>query len=126
MSGQVIRASKATAIRYERGRPGELVHMDVKKLGRIPDSGGWRAHGRGCAPDRERKHGNGFDYVHSRVDDHTGHLLRDLVRRKTPHTCVGFLRRAAAYFRSHGITTIEHVMTDNAWAYRYSLGPGLC
>ncbi len=46
MTGQVIRASKTTAVRYERSRPGELVHMDVKKLARIPDGGGWRAHGR--------------------------------------------------------------------------------
>jgi hypothetical protein len=46
MTGEVIRASKATAVRYERDRPGELVHMDVKKLGRIPDGGGWRAHDR--------------------------------------------------------------------------------
>ena len=46
MTGEVIRASKTTAVRYERARPGELVHMDVKKIGRIPDGGGWRAHGR--------------------------------------------------------------------------------
>src|SRR3954470_24768746 len=46
MTGEVIRSSKQTAVRYERARPGELVHMDVKKLGRIPDGGGWRAHGR--------------------------------------------------------------------------------
>src|SRR3712207_4629456 len=52
MTGEVIRASKATAVRYERSRPGELVHMDVKKLARIPDGGGWRAHGR---PARDRK-----------------------------------------------------------------------
>ena len=45
MTGEVIRSSKATAVRYERQRPGELVHMDVKKLGRIPDGGGWRARG---------------------------------------------------------------------------------
>ena len=47
ITGEVIRASKVTAVRYERERPGELVHMDVKKLGRIPDGGGWKAHGRG-------------------------------------------------------------------------------
>lgn len=47
MTGVAIRASKATAVRYERDRPGELVHVDVKKLGKIPDGGGWRAHGRG-------------------------------------------------------------------------------
>ena len=46
LTGEVIRSSKATAVRYERDRPGELVHMDVKKIGRIPDGGGWRAHGR--------------------------------------------------------------------------------
>ncbi|MFA6576361.1 MAG: leucine zipper domain-containing protein, partial [Nocardioides sp.] len=45
ITGEVIRASKATGVRYERARPGELAHMDVKKLGRIPDGGGWRAHG---------------------------------------------------------------------------------
>ncbi len=55
MTGEVIRSSKSTAMRYEREKPGELVHMDVKKLGKIPDGGGWRAHGRGAAsiqPDR--------------------------------------------------------------------------
>jgi transposase len=54
MTGQVIRASKATAVRYERSRPGELVHMDVKKLARIPDGGGWRAHGRAATADHRR------------------------------------------------------------------------
>src|SRR3954447_12408989 len=67
--GEVIRASKVTAVRYERDRPGELVHMDVKKLGRIPDGGGWRIHGRGIP--RDRVNGPGFDYVHSVVDDHS-------------------------------------------------------
>ena len=52
MTGEVIRASKTTAVRYERERPGELVHMDVKKIGRIPDGGGWRAHGRADGLDR--------------------------------------------------------------------------
>ena len=54
LTGTVIRASKTTVVRYERDRPGELVHMDVKKIGRIPDSGGWRAHGRqmGCTAAR--------------------------------------------------------------------------
>src|SRR5690242_7227537 len=61
-TGQVIR-------RYERERPGELVHVDVKKLGRIPDGGGWRVHGRQACPDRRRT--TGFDYIHSAVDDHT-------------------------------------------------------
>ena len=121
MTGALIRASKHSAVRYERGRPGELVHMDVKKLGRIPDGGGWRAHGRGCAPDRERKHGNGFDFVHSLVDDHSRLAYSEILPDEKGATCAGFLRRAADYFRTHGIAHIERLMTDNAWAYRYSL-----
>lgn len=121
MTGQVIRASKTTAVRYERGRPGELVHMDVKKLGRIPDGGGWRAHGRIDVPDPKRKSGKGFDYVHSLVDDHSRLAYSEILADEKGHTCAQFLRRAAAYFHSRGITRIERVMTDNAWAYRYSL-----
>src|SRR6478735_12766683 len=68
LTGEVIRASKTTTVRYERERPGELVHVDVKKVGRIPDGGGWRAHGRS---EEVRGRGIGFDYVHSLIDDHT-------------------------------------------------------
>lgn len=118
MTGAVIRSSKSTAVRYERARPGELVHMDVKKLGRIPDGGGWRAHGRGG---RKRKHRIGFDYVHSLVDDHSRLAYSEILPNEQGPTCAGFLRRAAAYFAEHGITRIEQLMTDNAWAYRYSL-----
>lgn len=121
MTGEVIRASKHTAVRYERDRPGELVHMDVKKLGRIPDGGGWRAHGRGCAPDRNRKNGNGFDFVHSLVDDHSRLAYSEVLPDEKGITCAEFLRRATAYFRARGIARIERVMTDNAWAYRYSI-----
>lgn len=121
MTGQLIRAAQCTAVRYERSRPGELVHMDVKKLGRIPDGGGWRAHGRGRAPDRERKHGNGFDFIHSLVDDHSRLAYSEILPDEKGSTCAAFLRRAAASFRAHGIANIECVMTDNAWAYRYSI-----
>ncbi|WP_420873277.1 IS481-like element ISMyma4 family transposase [Mycobacterium marinum] len=124
MTGVVIRASKTTAVRYERARPGELVHMDVKKLGRIPVGGGWRAHGRGRGRggNRNRRHGSGFDYVHSLVDDHCRLAYSEILPDEKGATCAGFLRRAAAYFARHGIAGIEWVMTDNAWAYRYSLG----
>lgn len=73
LTGEQIRASKATTVRYERDRPGELVHMDVKKLGRIPDGGGWRASGGAVANHQSRidKTPIGFDYVHSMVDDHS-------------------------------------------------------
>ena len=120
VTGQPIRASKTTAIRYERDRPGELVHMDVKKIGRIPDGGGWRAHGRAARnPDRTRK--VGFDYVHSLVDDHSRLAYSEILPDEKGVTCAAFLHRAAGYFAAHGIDRIERVMTDNAWAYRYSL-----
>lgn len=121
MTGEVIRASKTTAVRYERSRPGELVHMDVKKLGRIPDGGGWRAHGREGVADRERKHGKGFDYIHSLVDDHSRLAYSEILPDEKGPTCAGFLTRGAAYFNAHGIASIERIMTDNAWAYRWSL-----
>jgi transposase InsO family protein len=120
MTGAVIRASKSSAIRYERDRPGELVHMDVKKLGRIPDGGGWRAYGRGNI-DLDHKRRNGFDFVHSLVDDHSRLAYSEILPDEKGTTCAQFLHRAAEYFCSHGITTIEQLMTDNAWAYRYSL-----
>ena len=121
ITGEQIRASKTTGVRYERDRPGELVHMDVKKLGRIPAGGGWRVHGRGRGNNRDRKSGVGYDYVHSLVDDHTRLAYSEILPDEKGTTCAGFLQRAIAYFASHGITAIERLMTDNAWAYRYSL-----
>mgnify|MGYP001941927465 FL=1 len=72
LTGEVIRASKTTAVRYERDRPGELVHVDVKKIGKIPDGGGWKAHGRAMGSTWAKKKARiGYDYVHSVVDDHS-------------------------------------------------------
>lgn len=120
MTGLLIRASKATAVRYERDRPGELVHMDVKKLGRIPDGGGWKAHGRGQGH-RDRANGTGYDYVHSLVDDHSRLAYSEVLPDEKGPTCAAFLTRGIAYFAAHGIPRIERLITDNAWAYRYSL-----
>jgi transposase InsO family protein len=126
LTGAVIRSSKQTATRYERSRPGELVHMDVKKLGRIPDGGGWRAHGRGGRQiTRDRGTRVGYDYVHSLVDDHSRLAYSEVLADEKGVTCAGFLTRAAAYFAEHGITRIERVMTDNAWAYQHSI-KGVC
>jgi transposase InsO family protein len=122
MTGEVIRSSKTTAVRYERSRPGELVHMDVKKLGRIPNGGGWRAHGRAARESTyDRKNKVGYDYVHSLVDDHSRLAYSEILPDEKGTTCAAFLARAAAYFAAHGIDQIERVMTDNAWAYKYSL-----
>jgi transposase InsO family protein len=122
ITGEVIRASKTTATRYEREQPGELVHMDVKKIGRIPDGGGWKAHGRASGSiTRNRGTKVGFDYVHSLVDDHSRLAYAEILPDEKGTTCAAFLTRAAAYFATHGITRIERVMTDNAWAYKWSL-----
>ena len=108
MTGEVIRTSKQTATRYERSRPGELVHMDVKKLGRIPNGGGWRAHGRAAgSTSRDRATRVGYDYVHSLVDDHSRLAYSEVLPDEKGATCAGFLARAAAYFAAHGIDRIE-------------------
>jgi len=121
LTGEVIRASKSTAIRYERQRPGELVHMDVKKLGRIPDGGGWRAHGREHGQSAAQKRAKiGFDYVHSMVDDFSRLAYSEILPDEKGSTCAGFLLRGAEFFAEHGIDRIERVMTDNAFGYRLS------
>lgn len=119
MTGEVIRSSKATAVRYERERPGELVHMDVKKLGRIPDGGGWRAHGRARREETyQRSAPVGYDFVHSLVDDHSRLAYSEILPDEKAGTCAGLFARAIDYFAAHGITRIEQLMTDNAFAYR--------
>ena len=119
LTGEVIRASKMTAVRYERDHPGDLVHMDVKKLGKIPDGGGWKAHGRQMGrPAAARK--TGFDYVHSLVDDHSRLAYSEILPDEKGPTCGAFLLRAADHFASHGIAKIDEVMTDNHLSYKRS------
>jgi transposase InsO family protein len=117
LTGEVIRASKTTTLRYERPVPGDLVHIDVKKIGRIPDGGGWRAHGRGERPGYKRK--IGYDYVHAVVDDHSRLAYAEILANETGPTCAGFLTRAAGFFADHGIT-IRQVISDNAMNYTRS------
>jgi transposase InsO family protein len=106
-TGEVIR-------RYERERPGELIHVDVKKLGRIPPGGGWRALGRQPGL---RHVGAGYDYVHSAVDDHSRLAYSEIHTNERADTCAGFLVRCSQFFAAHG-AVVERVMTDNAMAYR--------
>lgn len=121
LTGEVIRSSKTTAVRYERDRPGELVHVDVKKIGKIPDGGGWRAHGRQMGSTGAKKRARiGYDYVHSMVDDHSRLAYSEILPDEQGPTCAAFLLRAAEYFASHGIAHIERVITDNHWSYRRS------
>jgi transposase InsO family protein len=121
LTGQVIRASKATAVRYERDRPGELIHIDVKKLGKIPAGGGWRARGRPGSHNWAHKNARiGYDYVHAAVDDCSRLAYAEILPDEKGLTAAGFLTRAAAYFAAAGIPAIERVITDNAFAYRRS------
>jgi transposase InsO family protein len=121
LTGEVIRASKTTAVRYERERPGELVHVDVKKIGKIPPGGGWKAHGRQMGKTAAHKKARiGYDYVHSMVDDHSRLAYSEILPNEQGPTCAGFLLRAAAHFAAHGIERIERVITDNHWSYRRS------
>ncbi len=121
MTGEVIRASKTTAVRYERDRPGELVHMDVKKLGRIPDGGGHRTQGR--AAGRRNKTGTeanrrpGYAFLHNAVDDHSRLAYTEILGDEKKETAAGFWTRANAYFTSYGIT-VHRVLTDNGSCYR--------
>ncbi|MFJ9671872.1 integrase core domain-containing protein, partial [Streptomyces sp. NPDC101221] len=92
--------------------------VDVKKLGRIPDGGGHKVLGRQAG--RSTRSGMGFDYVHSAVDDHTRLAYSEIHADEKAATCASFLRRAAAFFRAHGIDRVERVLTDNAWPYRKS------
>ena len=109
-----------TVVRYERDRPGELLHIDVKKLGRIREGGGKRIHGPEFGqPGRVNQKRAGWDYLHVAIDDHSRvAFVQALTDEKGP-TCAQFLGDATAYFASEGIT-IERVMTDNALNYTKS------
>lgn len=122
LTGELIRASRATANRYERDRPGELVHVDVKKLGRIPDGGGWRARGETATNHASRRERTpiGFDYVHAVIDDHSRLAYAEIHDDEKGTTAAGVLLRAAKFFASCGISKIERVISDNAFAYRNS------
>ncbi len=104
-------------VRYQRERPGELVHIDIKKQARIPDGGGWRLHGRDTDKGGRRKKGLGYDYLHVAVDDRTRITYVEVHADEQKHTAVGFLERAAAWFAKHGVT-VERVLTDNGSCYR--------
>jgi transposase InsO family protein len=108
--------ASGVVVRYQREHPGELVHLDVKKLGRIPDGGGHRVHGR--APRRQR--GIGYDYIHSAVDDRSRVAFSQILPDESAATTALFLIEAANFFADHGVR-IQRVLTDNAKAYTQSI-----
>jgi len=99
-------------VRYERARPGELLHVDIKKLGRIGGVG-HRIHGNR----QVRARGVGWEFAHVCVDDHTRLAYVEIRPNERKESAVGFFDRALAWFSNHGVT-VEQVMTDNGSCYR--------
>jgi transposase InsO family protein len=120
--GRLGRLGLEPAQRYERERPGELIHIDVKKLGRIQGGAGKRVvgrHGRGARPTDaagRRRSVVGWDAVHVAIDDATRLAYVEVLPDEKASTSVGFLRRAIAFYTRHGMT-IERVITDNGSPY---------
>jgi len=120
VTGKIIRATRATAVRYEHDHPGSLLHVDVKKLGRIPDGGGWRADPTQTAAVHRTSHLKvGYDYVHTAIDDHSRVAYAEIHDDEKGATAAGFLERAVAFYAALGVK-IERVISDNAFAYRHS------
>ena len=104
--------------------PGHMVHIDVKKTGRIPDGGGWRVHGKGSdaakAVDRMKKRGvkAGYVFLHSAIDAYSRLAYTAALPDEKAVTAIAFLDRARTWFAAHGITQIERIITDNGACYR--------
>jgi transposase InsO family protein len=111
-TGRVIR-------RYEHPTPGSLVHVDIKKLGKIPPGGGWHAHGRSTAMRslKAKQPRIGYGYVHSAVDDHSRLAYSEIHEDEQAVTAAGFWRRAKEFFADHNIE-VKAVLTDNGRCYR--------
>jgi transposase InsO family protein len=119
-TGTRIKTSKADKNSYVHPACGDLVHVDIKKLGRIPDGGGWRF--RGLQAGRHNKHKSkaGYAYLHHAVDDHSRLAYSEIHCDERKETAVAFWKRAVKFFAAHGIT-IKRVLTDNGSCYRSRL-----
>ena len=129
--GKLGRVGLEPAQRYERARPGELLHIDVKKLGRIQRGAGHRVTGTKHYNTRKRdaagvdRHTVGWEYVHIAIDDATRLAYVEVLPNEKATTAVGFLRRAVQHYQAHGIT-IERLITDNGSAYRSTIHAIAC
>ena len=130
--GKLGRLGLEPAQRYERARPGELIHIDVKKLGRIQGGAGKRifgghSHYNRTFTDRDGKRRTtvGWDYVHIAIDDATRLAYAEVLSDEKAITAVGFLRRAVAFFDRHGVT-VERLITDNGSPYRSTVHAIAC
>lgn len=111
------RVTRAPVRRIEMSRPGELVHVDIKKLGRIPPGGGWRVNGRAAERGRWHRTKVGYAFVHSAVDGYSRLAYSEVLTDEQGATAAGFWERAAAFFAGHDIT-VERILTDNGSCYR--------
>jgi transposase InsO family protein/transposase-like protein len=130
--GKLGRLGMEPARRYERARPGELIHIDVKKLGRIGEKGpghrvrGFRHHNRARTDATGvRRRQTGWEFVHVAIDDATRLAYAEVLADEKATTAVGFLNRALAFYRRHGIT-VERLITDNGPAYRATIHAIAC
>ena len=115
-TGAPVRATTRRPTRYEHAAPGDLVHVDIKKLGRIPDRTGHKVLGRAKGK-RDRKRGMGYWYIHNAVNDHSRLAYSELPEDERKETAAGFWKRANASFNDAG-TTVSRVLTDNGMYYR--------
>ena len=119
ITGERVRASRRSQNRYEHPAPGAMIHVDVKKLGKIPAGGGWRLHGReATVAHRHKKVKTGYDFIHTAIDDHTRLAYSEIHHDERDATSAAFLHRALAWFAAHGIH-VRRVLTDNALVYRH-------
>jgi transposase InsO family protein len=125
--GKLGRLGLQPAGRYERERPGELIHIDVKKLGRIgrPGHRVLGQHGRAIAGHHRQIYNLGWEFVHIAIDDCTRLAYVEVLNDEKATTAIAFLRRAKAFFDRHGIA-VERVITDNGSAYRSSVHAIAC
>jgi transposase InsO family protein len=103
--------------RYEKQRPGQLVHVDIKKLGRIPNGGGHRVLGRAAGRKNNPRTGRGYSFLHHAVDDHSRLAYSEILADERKATAAGFWERARTFFADAGIE-VTAVMTDNGSCYR--------
>lgn len=119
-TGEQLRA----VVRYEHEAAGDMVHVDVKKLGRIPDGGGWRMHGRDTEAARASKRTGpgtgrvGYLFLHTAIDDYSRLAYTESLDDERGTTAADFWLRAVAFFAEHGVTPIHRVLTDNGSCYR--------
>lgn len=124
--GRLDRGDRATAkpVRYQRDRPGELIHVDVKKISGIPVGGGWRVLGKGHEG-QFKKARAGYRFIHTALDDRTRLIYSEILDDEKAVTAAGFWARAVSWFAGHGIVC-ERVITDNGSCYRSGLWHRAC